>query len=271
MPDPQDRDTQVEKPKLGITAPQVAGSALAAVSGAFFASWAGTTGTLIGAAFGSVIATIGSAIYSYSIRRSAQAVRRTAAQVRQANLAGISLPRTVSSGPDRRGDADLPEDATSVLPAQDAGDLSEEEDLPEHWWTGLPWARIAAAAAVVLVIAVGSITVFESLTGRTVSSFTGGGDKTGTTLGNVTGQDSKPRPSPKPSPTAPPTTPGPSTPASTGTTTPTPSEEPTPSPTDQPTSEPTGQPTGEPTGEPTGQSTPQPGGTVPSGAASPVR
>lgn len=270
MPDPQDRDTKVEKPKLGITAPQVAGSALAAVSGAFFASWAGTTGTLIGAAFGSVIATIGSAIYSYSIRRSAQAVRRTAAQVRQANLAGISLPRTVSSGPDRSGDPDARE-ATTALPAVgEVSDDSDEQDLPEHWWAGLPWVRIAAAAAVVLVIAVGSITVFESLTGRTVSSFTGGGDKTGTTLGNVTGQDSKPKPSPKPQPTAPPTTPGPSTPASTGTTTPTPTEDPTPSPTDQPTGEPTDQPTGEPTDQPTGQPTPQPGGTVPSGAASPL-
>ena len=53
---------------LGLSPAQVAGSALAAVSGALLASFAGTTGTIIGTAIGSVVATVGAAIYTQSLR-----------------------------------------------------------------------------------------------------------------------------------------------------------------------------------------------------------
>ena len=50
---PQDNDQKPAR-TLGLSPAQIAGSALSAVSAAFVASWAGTTGTLIGAAVGSV-------------------------------------------------------------------------------------------------------------------------------------------------------------------------------------------------------------------------
>ena len=84
---------------LGLSAAQVAGSALAAVSGAILASTAGVTGTVIGAAVASVVATVGAAIYTWSLRRTTVAVRKTAAQVRQAALVNGPLPRTVVQGP----------------------------------------------------------------------------------------------------------------------------------------------------------------------------
>ena len=65
----------VDEPRLGISTAQVAGSALAAVSAAFFASWLGVAGTLIGAALGSVVGTVGSASYTYSLQRSHALVR----------------------------------------------------------------------------------------------------------------------------------------------------------------------------------------------------
>lgn len=65
----------VDDPRLGISTAQVAGSALAAVSAAFFASWLGVAGTLIGAALGSVVGTVGSASYTYSLQRSHALVR----------------------------------------------------------------------------------------------------------------------------------------------------------------------------------------------------
>src|SRR3954463_15440055 len=91
---------------LGLTPAQVVGSALAAMSVAFFASWAGTAGTLIGAAFGSVIATVGAATYTWSLQRTSEAARRTAALVKQrAVIAGATgtHPRTVAQGPLRQG------------------------------------------------------------------------------------------------------------------------------------------------------------------------
>ena len=68
MTDDNDRK---DRSRLGLSPAQVTGSALAAMSGAFLASWFGTTGTLVGAAVGSVVATVGAAIYTHSLRRTA--------------------------------------------------------------------------------------------------------------------------------------------------------------------------------------------------------
>src|SRR5689334_14446601 len=86
---------ELEERKIGLSPAQVAGSALAAVSGALLASFAGTTGTIIGTAIGSVVATVGAALYTWSLRRTSAAVRRTAAQVRQTALTTGALPRPV--------------------------------------------------------------------------------------------------------------------------------------------------------------------------------
>ena len=79
------------------------------------------TGTIIGAAVGSVVATVGAAIYTCSLKRTSDAVRRTAAQVRadrtaqrpaaahrsatrarQKDLAPRARPRGASRQPSRR-------------------------------------------------------------------------------------------------------------------------------------------------------------------------
>ena len=59
---------------LGLSTAQVVGSVLAAVTGAVLASTMGVTGTVIGAAVASLVATIGSAIYTWSLRRTTVAV-----------------------------------------------------------------------------------------------------------------------------------------------------------------------------------------------------
>ena len=98
--------------RLELSPAQVAGSALAAMSGAVFISWAGTAGTLIGAAAGSVIATVGSATYTWSLRRSRDAARRTAERMRQTALVANGRPRSVAAGPLRE---DQPETETSTV------------------------------------------------------------------------------------------------------------------------------------------------------------
>src|SRR6476620_6007159 len=64
-------DSAMSSPRRGpdISAAQVAGGALAAVSAAVVASFLGIGGTLVGAALGSIVASIGGALYSHSFQR----------------------------------------------------------------------------------------------------------------------------------------------------------------------------------------------------------
>ena len=140
--------------KLELSTTQITGSALAAMSGAFFASWAGTTGTIVGAAVGSVIVTVGAATYTWSLQRTRDAVKRTAAQVR---LSGR-------------------------MPAE----------RPERQAGNLPWGKVALTSVAVMALGLGGITAIEAATGKPVSSYTGSSDSTGTTLGSAIGSsDSK--------------------------------------------------------------------------------
>jgi hypothetical protein len=139
--------------KLDLSPIQITGSALAAMSGAFFASWAGTTGTIVGAAVGSVIVTVGAATYTWSLQRTRDAVRRTTAQVRQ------------------------------------TGDQSggQPVERPERRRRDLPWGRLALTSVAVMTLGLGGITAIEAVTGKPASSLTGSSDSTGTTLGNAVG------------------------------------------------------------------------------------
>lgn len=222
-PAPTDRrdelpDEEVPRPTLGITPAQVAGSALASVSGAVLASWLGVAGTLIGAAMLSIVATVGSAAYTYSLRASSQV---------------ITIRRRPGGRP-----------------------VQVEEREP--WWRALPWPRVALASIAVLGVSLLALTAFEGLTGKPVSSLTTGKDGGGTTISRAvgaSGTDSSPDDQPDEPADIPTddTTPSPTTDPSTDPSpTPEPSEEPspaeTPAPTEPPTSEPT--PSQAPTADP---------------------
>jgi len=176
---------------LGLSTAQVTGSALAAMSGAFFASWLGTTGTLVGAAFGSVIATVGAAIYTHSIRRTGEAVKRTAVVVRQVPLVTAAIPRPAharaSDGPVRDPNAPSLAEESDVAPGDtdDAGDSGR----PTGRRLDLPWLKVALASTAVLVAALGGISAVEAITGKPIASFLGQDDGTGTTVGRVVGSD----------------------------------------------------------------------------------
>ncbi len=206
---------------LGLSPAQVAGSALAAVSGALLASFAGTTGTIIGTAIGSVVATVGAAIYTASLKRTSDAVRRTAAQVRQTALVSGPLPRTVAQGP-LRG---LKDRGTKSGPGGEPDSRPENEPQNQHQngpqngpqsepdtRTGdegaktrrsLPWGKTLLAAAAVTVIALGGITTFEAVTGRTIASIIGGDDSQGTSVGHFVGSDNRAKKDPEPKDKAP--------------------------------------------------------------------
>ena len=202
-----------EERKLSISTTQVMASALAAMSVAFLTSWLGTAGTIIGAFLGSVIATVGTAAYSWSLHRTSAVVKQTAAQVRQTALLTNTLPRTVAQGPLRKrsgqqGETPAPDsadglesDETSVLtPAEQAAAEAEvDPDAPAGRWDGFPWKKTMLATGAVLLLCIGGITVLEVVTGQSMSSLSGNDDAKNTTVGNVLDKGSDEDKTPAPS------------------------------------------------------------------------
>lgn len=261
MPDPTD-----ETPKLDIDWLKTLAGALAAVTTAVLLSTLGAVGTLIGAALGSVAATVGSALYTQGLVRSKQAVLK--AQETALHKVGIAQAE-VRRAARRDGEE---QEAHLDLADERLAEAKDELDAPEdaYGWrqrlAALGWKRVALLAVATFAVVLIAITGFEALTGRSVSSYTGGSDKDqGSTFSGVTGQNSGTRDEdrgpdkPKPS-------------ESSGFTD-SPSADPTDEPTDEPTEATTETPSGTPTPTPTPSPTPTQGSTptpTPTPSASPT-
>ena len=176
---------------LGLSTAQVAGSVLAAVSGADARVHHRCDRHRDRRGSRQLVATIGAAIYTWSLRRTTVAVRKTAAQVRQAALESGPLPRTVAQGPlrtmkERAAARSAEQGPESPDPEDPDSDPDSDED---SWRRAIPWGKVLLASLAVTVIALAGITLVEALTGKPISSVTGGSDSQGTTVGNVTGSD----------------------------------------------------------------------------------
>lgn len=182
---PPSTDTQAKKP-AGIDWLSTTAGALAAVTSALLLSTLGAVGTLVGAAIGSVAATIGSNLYSQWLAKTHQKVTsvQALARWRSAGLAGVR--NEAASGP-----AASAGDGTTMI---EAADVAADEPTPS--WRerleSLPWKRIALLSLAMFVVVVAVITVFELMAGRSVSSIVGNGDG-GTTISRVTGGGSDAR------------------------------------------------------------------------------
>jgi hypothetical protein len=233
--------------KLELSSTQVVGSALAAVSAAFFASWLGTAGTLIGAAVGSIVATVGSATYTWWLRRTSAVVRRTAAQVRETGMGStVVMPGLRTRRPGRAGLDDAPEDSEDE---GDTGDASRWAFLRNR-----PWGKVVLVTAGVLLATLGSVTVVEAVIGKPISALLRGEKGSGTSLGHhttvKTGTSVRPTEkrtsTPSPSPSVTPSV----------SSTPTPSPTSTPSPSVTPSVTPSPGASATPTPTPSASSTP---------------
>lgn len=145
--------------------PATFAGAAAAVTVALLLSTLGAAGTIIGAALGSVVATISSVLYKQGIessRRRVVAVQSAALQ--RVNLADRDL-RRAEGRPDVEGD-------DALLEEPDA----EPSDESVSRWKDLPWRRIALFTVAVFVAALIVISVIELIAGRSVSTITGGTD-----------------------------------------------------------------------------------------------
>lgn len=198
--------------KLGIDWLKTIAGALAAVSAAVLLSTLGAAGTIIGAALGSVVATVGGALYSQGLARSHEHVARASQAARhKVWIARAEVRRANRGHGDVQAiDVDLSQAEERLDEAKDAFD-AVAENLDDLTWRErfaiLPWKQISLAAAGVFVVAVLAITGFELVAGQTVSSITGGtnggGGTTITHMGSHSHPSHQPSPTDQPSPTSP--------------------------------------------------------------------
>jgi hypothetical protein len=199
----------------GIDIPKTIAAALAAVCAAVVGSFLGVAGTLVGAAVASIIGTVGTEIYARSLKKGREKL--------------VTVAPTFIRSPAAVG---TPEVAAAT-----------EEDSPSHTVPPkrqIRWGRVAMIAGAVFVLAMGTLTVAELITGKSIASSVGNGTKATTTFGGLLNSGRSTRSTPAPAPSATPTDT-----AATGDPRVAPTTE---APTDaQPTTAPTTEPTAAPT------------------------
>lgn len=228
-------EQQTEPRRLEINWVQAAGGALAAVSSAVLLSTLGVAGTIIGAAAGSVIVTVGNSVYSHYLAASKERVaaaaviaREQALRVRERKLGRgteTSLDNRIPPPDEMRADDQTEVDGRADDQASGAGTPVDQRPAWRTVLGGLPWKRLAGIAVGLFVVAMAAILAFELATGRAVSTYTGGSDRDGprTSFGGSADPD-RDRPEPtkttESTPAKPTSTPPESTPTTTTTTVP---------------------------------------------------
>ncbi|MGY1583322.1 hypothetical protein [Streptomyces sp. MN13] len=135
---------EVQRKRIDLSVPQVAGSAVAAVVAAKLASYFGVYGTILGAGVVSVIATCGGSLFQHFLKRTGEQLRGAAAPARPARQAPPA-PGEFTEG--------------TVYRAR----------------TGMSRKRPVVAAALVFGVTMAGITAYELVSG---SSFSGAGKTT---------------------------------------------------------------------------------------------
>lgn len=188
--------------QLQISAVQVVASSLAAVSAAVLCSFAGVAGTIVGTAVASACATIGSALYAHSLRRTRERLRNVPA-LRHPGAATQLWRHTEARSNRLRPDPGAP---PTPEPAEvrdsdlDATPLTLLDRLQ-----ALPWRKVALASVGVFVLSAAVITVIELGAGSSLGSMIGGSGGRSPTFAPGTSQQQKPGPPHQPGRTASPT------------------------------------------------------------------
>ena len=179
--------------KLEIDWLKTAGGAFAAVSSAFLLSTLGAAGTIIGAALGSVIVTVGGALYTQGLARSHQRLAHVqTAAMRKVGVAQAEVRRAARrQGDDEAVDAHLAHADERLDDVNDDLDTLADEPTGPGWrdrLVTLPWKRISLVAAGLFAAAVLAITAIELVAGQSVSSITGGSEGgSGPTISRIGG------------------------------------------------------------------------------------
>jgi len=242
-PAPDEGPDAPEKPKPSLSITQVVGGALAAMTAAALGSRLSVAGTIVGAAFASVIAAVAGAIYTSSLRRTSETVR-TVIKSRTRSGAPVETPQATT-------------ETTRFVPTWDDVEAFARETGDAQTPSGrrrIGWKPVLVGALLMFAMAAVALTGIELVTGHALS----GG--TGTTVGQVAERQSEPSTAPRKATKASPTpTPSPTRSAvPSATPSSTPSTEPTPQPSTSASAAPTASPT--PTLSPSSRSSVFPSG-----------
>ncbi|MFI6742332.1 hypothetical protein ACIBI9_56305 [Nonomuraea sp. NPDC050451] len=129
--------------RLALSVPQIVGSAMAAVTAAVAASYLGVAGTVIGAAVMSFASTVATDVYTHYLKRTGDKVRQ----------------HTVNAWHERTAEAG------DGAPRRFAQAMASVGALGK----ALPWAKLAAAAALVFCVSMGSILTYQVIVDQTVA------------------------------------------------------------------------------------------------------
>jgi hypothetical protein len=193
---------------LGLTITGVAGSSLAAVSSALAASFMGVGGTIAGALVGSLIGTVGTAVYSHSLTTAGTRLRALAPVIGRPTT-GTDTASTSGPSADLTWLGTAPATAPIVDTHEVDGRPAGSAQRQLRWQ---PVAAVAVGVAITFAVAVGAITVLEKALGHPVSGSAGGG----TTIGRaLEGNQPANTPSPGTGQLSEPTTPSTTSPSTT--------------------------------------------------------
>ena len=229
QPSPDDGPDRPAPSKSSLSIPQVVGGALAAMTAAALGSRLSLAGTVVGAAFASVIAAVAGALYTASLSRTTKHVNAVLTRVRPGShgatpepSAGATTSTGASPAPGWASAADTQIQPTVPAPASTTSPAQSQR-------LRIGWRRVVVAALLMFVVAALALTGIELATGRALS----GG--TGTTVGQVAEPDTRPTTKPTESATAEPS----ATPTATATESSTPSATASSAPSSTPTAGPT--------------------------------
>lgn len=154
-------DKKPKKSKLDLSATQVVGGALAAMTAAALGSQLSVAGTVVGAALASIIAAVAGSLYTASIRRTRDKVK-TVFWTGQPNE--VEEPTVMEIVSDSEGHV-AGQRSHLVAP--------EPASSPRQRGPKLSWKRVAVAALAAFGIAAVSLTAVELVTGHALSGGTG--------------------------------------------------------------------------------------------------
>nr|BFE69134.1 hypothetical protein GCM10020092_024350 [Actinoplanes digitatis] len=146
----------------GIEVSKVIAGTLAAVTAAVVGSFLGVAGTLAGAAVASVVGSLGTEIYHRSLNRGAKRIGAIAPTF-------VKVPSAVGTPPVAA--ATKQENPSRTVPPR----------------RNIRWRHVAVASAALFVLAIGALTMFELMTGRSMASTVGTTSSSTTSVGSLFG------------------------------------------------------------------------------------
>lgn len=188
-----DKNPESKTRKLDLSATQLVGGALAAMTSAVIGAQLGVAGTVLGAAVGSVVAGTAGTLYTTSLRHTKTKISsvvegkvgKTQVELTQVPEEAVRLDRPAWDPVPQAAEA-----PPSLDPVAAAADLDSSGKPASR----VPWKAILVSTAAVFLIAIAAITGFELVSGQAIS----GGEGTTITQVRDTGPAGTDRPTQAP-------------------------------------------------------------------------